>query len=152
MEEYELAIRDISYFLPSEAVDWGHVERLAQEIAAAQCWTDPLPVDRDSGIVMDGNHRLQAATLLGLSRIPCVLVDYQDPRVSVLDWNSGGRFSVGEIFRTVENGLVLPYKTTRHSFAPTLPQTAIPLNELQHDADYAPYSGSIRLRVRKGEG
>ncbi|MGT2477312.1 transcriptional regulator [Paraburkholderia terrae] len=90
--------------------------------------TAPIPVEKQTGIVMDGNHRLKAAALLSLRFLPCVPLDYLDPRVSVSHWDTGAPFCVNSIGRRVlQDRLPFPYKTTRHSFAPTLPHTDIPL-------------------------
>ena len=129
--DYILEMREISYFRPSEEVNADNVRHLAECIAKANFWTAPIPVHRDTGIVMDGNHRIQAARLLGLTHLPCVPMDYGDRRVSVFHWETGEPFAVDHIFRTLDSNNVLPYKTTRHLFSPQLPQTDIPLPQLR---------------------
>ncbi len=128
---YCVALRPAAFFMPSEEVDTDHVRRLADTIRATGLWTTPIPIERDTGIVMDGNHRVRAAALLGLHHLPCVLLDYADPRVSVTHWSSGAPFSVASIRqRIVAERRLFPYKTTRHRFAPALPGTEIPLTVL----------------------
>ncbi|CBJ40077.1 putative transcriptional regulators (plasmid) [Ralstonia solanacearum CMR15] len=128
---YCVALRPTAFFMPSEEVDADHVRRLADAIRATGLWTTPIPIERDTGIVMDGNHRIRAAALLGLHHLPCVLLDYADPRVSVTHWESGAPFSVASIRqRIVAERRLFPYKTTRHRFAPALPCTEIPLTVL----------------------
>lgn len=128
---YCVALRPAAFFMPSEEVDADHVRRLADTIRATGLWTTPIPIERDTGIVMDGNHRVRAAALLGLHHLPCVLLDYADPRVSVTHWSSGAPFSVASIRqRIVVERRLFPYKTTRHRFAPALPGTEIPLTVL----------------------
>ncbi|AMP39494.1 ParB N-terminal domain-containing protein [Ralstonia solanacearum] len=128
---YCVALRPAAFFMPSEEVDADHVRRLADTIRATGLWTTPIPIERDTGIVMDGNHRVRAAALLGLHHLPCVLLDYADPRVSVTHWSSGAPFSIASIRqRIVVERRLFPYKTTRHRFAPALPGTEIPLTVL----------------------
>ncbi|ALF89791.1 MULTISPECIES: ParB N-terminal domain-containing protein [Ralstonia solanacearum species complex] len=128
---YCVALRPTAFFKPSEEVDADHVRRLADTIRATGLWTTPIPIERETGIVMDGNHRIRAAALLGLHHLPCVLLDYADPRVSVTHWGSGAPFSVAGIRqRIVAERRIFPYKTTRHRFAPALPSTEIPLTVL----------------------
>ncbi|AXW63782.1 transcriptional regulator (plasmid) [Ralstonia solanacearum] len=137
---YCVALRPAAFFMPSEEVDADHVRRLADTIRATGLWTTPIPIERDTGIVMDGNHRVRAAALLGLHHLPCVLLDYADPRVSVTHWSSGAPFSIASIRqRIVAERRLFPYKTTRHRFAPALPGTEIPLTVLgaAHDARVA---------------
>jgi len=125
---YRVAIRPVGFLVASEAVDEAAVRRLAAKIAGEGVWSTPIPVDADTGIVMDGNHRTRAARQLGLSHVPCVLLSYRDPRVRVTDWQTGEPFCIETIFRSVlMQRRTLPYKTTRHVFAPALPETEIRL-------------------------
>jgi hypothetical protein len=128
---YCVALKPIAFFLPSEEVDERDVHRLAAVIREADSWTTPIPVEKETGIIMDGNHRARAAALLGLRYLPCVLLDYQDPRVSVTHWQTGAPFCINSIRRRIlqDKGL-FPYKTTRHRFAPVLPATEIQLSAL----------------------
>jgi hypothetical protein len=130
---YVVAVRPIEFFRPSEEVDAGHVRRLAQEVLRSGHWLAPLPVEADSGLVMDGNHRLHVARLLGLRRLPCVPLRYDDQRLHVRCWKTGRPFSLDELREIVAVPAVLPYKTTRHSFDPPLPETEIPLGLLEGD-------------------
>jgi hypothetical protein len=59
------------------------------------------------------------------------LLDYLDPRVSVAHWQTNAPFCIASIGRKIlHDKQLFPYKTTRHRFAPTLPQTEIPLRWL----------------------
>jgi len=53
----------------------------------------PIIVDKDSLVVLDGTHRVEAFNTLGLSYIPVCLVHYMAPRIKVGCW-----------YRTVEKG------------------------------------------------
>jgi hypothetical protein len=127
---YVVAVRPIGFFRPSEEVDAEHVRRLAEDVRRSGTWLAPLPVEADSGLVMDGNHRLQVARLLRLERLPCVLLRYDDDRVRVRCWKTGRAFGPDEVRELGALSGVLPYKTTRHSFDPPLPETEIPLSLL----------------------
>ncbi|MBN3857503.1 ParB N-terminal domain-containing protein [Paraburkholderia sp. Ac-20340] len=129
---YCVAVKPIEFLVQSEAVDHTNVDKLVCEIRTSGKWTTPIPVSRETGIVMDGNHRLTAAAILGLRHLPCVLLDYLDPRVSVTEWKTGIPFQVDAILqRLLCEKALFPYKTTRHAFAPSLPVTDIPLDILQ---------------------
>jgi len=129
-EEYQIEIREISFFRASEEVADAEVIKLAEVISSLQTWISPIPVERRTGIIMDGNHRWHAGMLLGLTHLPCLLLDYCDPRVRVYERGQDKVFDVEAIFRTVMAGKVLKYKTTRHVFSPTLPRTDIGLSRL----------------------
>ena len=128
---YCVSVKPIAFLCQSERVDEDHVRRLASTIERIDAWTTPIPIEASTGIVMDGNHRLRAAMMLGLRYVPCVLLDYLDPRVRVTHWQTNTPFCIASIARRIlHDKRLFPYKTTRHSFAPTLPHTEIPLRVL----------------------
>lgn len=130
-QAYCVSVKPISFLRQSEMVDEDHVHSLASAIERIDAWTTPIPVETGTGIVMDGNHRLRAAMLLGLRYVPCIVLDYLDPRVRVTHWRTDAPFCIASIARHIlYEKQLFPYKTTRHSFAPTLPQTEIPLRLL----------------------
>ncbi|EAM8615762.1 transcriptional regulator [Salmonella enterica] len=129
--EYYVKLLPLTQIRPSEEVNRQHVAWLADEITRCQRWTTAVPVDRHTGIIMDGNHRYQAARQLGLHCIPCVMLDYTDERVSVCQWCSGEAFCPDEIVqRILVEGALFPYKTTRHQFSPQLPAVKFELSRL----------------------
>lgn len=137
---YRVTLKEISFFVPSEEIDMANAAQLADSIESDGYWLAPIPVERTSGIIMDGNHRLHAGRLLALSHLPCILLDYDDARVSVVHWETGHPFEIGDIHRTLSARKLLPYKTTRHAFEPLLPRTDIPLAALRrHVAAWRPH-------------
>jgi hypothetical protein len=126
-QNYEVAIRPISSFRTSEEIDTANVRNLMETISNNNKWLAPIVIEKNSGIVMDGNHRLRAAIMLGLKYLPCIPLCYTDPRVTVFNWNTDEPFDVAHIYQTVLNNQIFPYKTTRHRFSPVLPGTDIPL-------------------------
>jgi ParB-like chromosome segregation protein Spo0J len=124
---YVIALRPLARLQASEQVHPDRVQALAQRIRDEGRWLAPLPIDEASGLVMDGNHRLRAAHLLGLRRLPCVLLDYADPRVAVACWRSGRPLDPRDIVAALAGRELLPPKSTRHRFDPPLPATRIEL-------------------------
>ena len=135
---YTVAFEPMSFFKATEAVDPLWVRELADGIVASGHWLVPIPVERRTGLVMDGNHRLQAARLIGLKRLPCVPLSYGDPRVGVRCWHTARPFDIDRILALAELQGVLPYKTTRHSFDPPLPCSRIPLPLLAQEVEVWP--------------
>lgn len=132
-ESYVVAIRPIELFQATEQVDFEKVRELALTIRLQGYWLVPVPIESRTGLVMDGNHRLHAAKLLGLRRlpcVPCVPLDYDDHRVAVRCWRSGAPFDVERVMSIASQREVLPYKTTRHRFDPPLPRSHIPIVQL----------------------
>jgi len=128
---YECVLAEHAVLRASEEVNAADVERLAARIAQAGQWTTPIPIERSTGIIMDGNHRWHAARLLRLSHLPCIPIDYGDPRVRILRWVDGSDFPVTDIHATLSSGRVLPYKSTRHLFEPPLPELCHTLASLR---------------------
>jgi hypothetical protein len=128
--QYSITIKPLSYFRQSEEVDREFVKKLSEEIKRHGYWTTPIPVERESGFIMDGNHRLCVAQMLGLNYIPCVLLEYSDPRISVHDWKSSEPIKIDWIIEQFESNLPMPYKTTRHRFNPPIPSSNISLQNL----------------------
>ncbi len=50
------------------------------------CKIVPIVVDRSSLTILDGHHRHQAAVILGLDKIPVVLVDYRSEDIKIENW------------------------------------------------------------------
>jgi len=103
---------------------------LAKKIQAEQLWTKPVVLDRTHHLVMDGQHRMEVAKLLGLSVIPAILYDYANvevwslrPEHYTVSWQ--------EIIARALRGDIYPYKTAKHRFpCAELPVLGISLPEL----------------------
>ncbi len=140
---YDIEIRPLTFLRASEHINEAAATMLAGTIAGEGRWRAPIPVERRTGLVMDGNHRLRAAGLLALTHVPCILLDYDDPKVSVSDWRTGLPYDVARIFReVVHGGRRLPYKTTRHVFVPGLPVSAVALSALRDPDRRVPNQGA----------
>ncbi|WP_061538600.1 ParB N-terminal domain-containing protein [Collimonas fungivorans] len=129
--EYTVSIVPISGLKQSEEVDNNNVTSLIEAIAKDDYWTTPISVENGTGLLMDGNHRLQAALALNLHSIPCIKLSYSDKRVNVRYWDSSDLVDVESIRQSIQRGKLLPYKTTKHVFSPPLPFVSIPLQLLR---------------------
>ncbi|MCC2112166.1 MAG: ParB N-terminal domain-containing protein [Hyphomicrobiales bacterium] len=135
---YEVVIADRDRLLPSEHVFAERVDWLTAKITTDGLWTAPVPVDRDTGLIMDGNHRYIAAGALGLAQIPVIPLPYDDWRVTVVCYDDPGvYFDLDRLRQLARSGGLLPPKTTRHLFNPQLPSTDIPLDRLRPAGDDA---------------
>ena len=106
------------------------VSWLVSKIQAEGVWTKPLVVDRAHHLVMDGQHRMEVAKLLGMAAVPALLYDYADVDV----WSLRPEHytvSAEEIIARGLRGEIYPYKTAKHRFpCGDLPELAIPLDTL----------------------
>jgi len=69
------------------------LDRLVREIEKEDVIHHPIIADRETLVVLDGTHRVEAFNTLGLRYIPACLVDYMDSRIKVGCW-----------YRTTEKG------------------------------------------------
>lgn len=104
------------------------VDTLRKKIVSEKMWNQPLKVEKNHYLVLDGQHRLEVAKLLNLKRIPCQLFDYNDVKL----WSLRKNHPVSREL-VIENSLsgnIYPYKTVKHSFPNIVTDFYIPLNEL----------------------
>lgn len=83
---FSLGIRSTESLLPHEQTIPSRVDELAAEIQLDGVQRDPIIIDRDSGTVLDGMHRLAAFGRLGISRAACCSVDYGSRSVTLSRW------------------------------------------------------------------
>lgn len=62
------------------------LDKLVKDIETSGLFRDPVIVDRNSNVVLDGMHRLAAAKKFGFLWIPVCYVDYMDERIKVYRW------------------------------------------------------------------
>jgi hypothetical protein len=104
------------------------VKWLIQKIKTEQIWTTPLCVDKHHYLVMDGQHRMETAKLLGLRYVPCVLFDYAE--VDIWSLRDNYTFDVATVVERSLCNNIYPYKTVKHRFPFEIPEIAISLSEL----------------------
>ncbi len=130
IEGYDICLMPVAFFCQSEKVEMSEVRILADVIRSRGVWVAPVVAERETGIIMDGNHRLNVARILDLKRVPCILVNYNDERVAVNHWDSELPFDISHIYETISRGELLAYKSTRHQFNPGLPVIEVSLDML----------------------
>ncbi|MCS7364235.1 MAG: ParB N-terminal domain-containing protein [archaeon GB-1867-035] len=62
------------------------LDKLISRIKSEAVLKDPIIVDENSLVVLDGMHRVEALKRLNCNFIPVCLVDYNDPKVIVNTW------------------------------------------------------------------
>ena len=104
------------------------VKWLVEKILAEQVWTRPICVDSKHHLVMDGQHRMEAAKILNLPYVPCVLFNYEAVAIHSLRDNYIVNHEL--VLTRSLSGDIYPYKTVKHRFPVEIPELCIPLNEL----------------------
>jgi uncharacterized protein (DUF1015 family) len=110
----EIVIFEIEELREHEEIRPDYLEELKNEIQLDGILKMPICIDKDTCIILDGHHRLQALKGLGCKKIPCVLVDYQSPEIKVVAWREGETMTKEKIIDTALSGKRMPSKTSRH--------------------------------------
>ena len=110
----EFVVFEIEELKEHEDIRPDYLEALKNEIMSDGILKMPIAVDKNTFIILDGHHRLQALKRLGCKKIPCVLVDYQSPEIEVIAWREGETMTKEKIIDTALSGKRMPSKTSRH--------------------------------------
>lgn len=111
-------------------VDAAHVLALVQDMRRDGVQRRPVLVERHSLAILDGHHRYHAAKALGLTFVNAVLIDYEDPRIT-LSSRTERRFTPQDVREAAESGQLLPAKSTRHILNPPVPDMPLLLDQLR---------------------
>jgi hypothetical protein len=114
---------------PTEIYNKERTKALARKIFTENYWTRPLLVESNHLVIMDGHHRHQAAMMLNLMTIPCIMLSYESPYLEVSSWRNKP-ISKEEIIHAGLTGKLLEYKSTRHKLLLDLPKISIPIRLL----------------------
>ena len=126
----ELKLLSLDRIQETEEHDFIRANQLADAIRELGFWTVPIAIEHSMLAIMDGHHRFNAAKLLNLARVPCVLMDYEKSGVTLRSWRSDWDFDVADIFLMVKTFKKFPIKTTRHLFNPAITEIKISLDLL----------------------
>ena len=81
-----LALVELEELKPHEEVVETVAAQLAEDIRKDGIVRDPLIVDEDKFVILDGMHRFNSLKRLGCRFAPCCLLDYMSPQVTVGSW------------------------------------------------------------------
>jgi L-serine kinase (ADP) len=110
----EIAFFNIEELREHEEIRPDYLEGLKNEILSDGILKMPICIDKNTCIILDGHHRLQALKRLGCKKIPCVLVDYQSKDISVIPWREGEKITKETIIDMALSGRKMSSKTSKH--------------------------------------
>jgi L-serine kinase (ADP) len=120
---------DVSRLKRHEETDEKNLRRVMDSLRRTGVVRNPLVADRESLVILDGHHRLEAARRLHLRRMPVQLVEYLGSDIRVVP----RRDTAVSKEQVVERGLKndpFPPKTTRHVIPGRVKGVRIPLKML----------------------
>ncbi len=83
---FRISMVNLQELKPHEEVIDPIVGTLANEVLNEGLLRDPLVVDQEDHIILDGMHRFNSLKLLKCRFVPCCLVDYNSPQINVGSW------------------------------------------------------------------
>ena len=126
----EFALVPLGKLLAHEEVEEENVTELLEELARTKVFADPIWVARDSLVILNGHHRVEALRRLHAARVPVWILDYETDLVSIEPWRPGLPIAKTEVLRRARSGRLFPPKTTRHRVRVALEPRPTPLSEL----------------------
>jgi hypothetical protein len=82
--EFRLESREALH--PHEETIPAQLDALTQDLLRTEVQRDPVLVEREAGVVLDGMHRLAALDRLGAARVLTCSFDYRDAAIRVERW------------------------------------------------------------------
>ena len=123
---------NISVLKEHEQVDQNHLLAIKNSIKNTNLFKEPIIVDKQNLIVLDGHHRLRSCKMLGLSKIPCILVDYlHDSRIRVTTRRKEYKITKEIVVNMARKCEVFPNKTTKHHVPYRIKNLNMPLSSLK---------------------
>jgi len=127
---YDLSLIPLASLRKHERHDQEKVNALINQINLAGIWSHPIIVDQEYHIILDGHHRYEAACRMGLSYIPCAVIDYDNERIAVDAWREGEIIDRHAVRNAALSGQLMPIHTSRHKFSEPIKSEEIPLEYL----------------------
>jgi hypothetical protein len=81
-----LEIREVKSLLSHEKVISQNLKRLKEAMLNIGHLVDPMIIDRETGVVLDGNHRLKVLEIIECPYAVCQTVDYASDEIKVGTW------------------------------------------------------------------
>lgn len=96
-----------------EQIDSTHLSYLFEAIKKNN-YVEPILVDEESMVILDGHHRFHIFRELGIKEIPVLFVDYNDPSIKVASRRPSIYVTKKEVIQRGLNGNLYPPKTSKH--------------------------------------
>jgi ParB-like chromosome segregation protein Spo0J len=112
--EVSFSLMNIHELKEHEETDPKHLERLLKEIKSDGILKRPIAVDKNTGVVLDGAHRLKVLKIMGYSLIPVIIIDYKSPSIIVKSWRKGEKITKEMVIEAGLSKNKLPPKSSKH--------------------------------------
>jgi ParB-like chromosome segregation protein Spo0J len=110
----QLRIVKLNKLKQHEEVDPIHLKELKEEIWSDKILKFAIVADKNTNIILDGQHRFNALKELGCKRIPVVYIDYNSPAIEVQSWKGNPHLTKKDVIEAGLSGRKFPPKTSKH--------------------------------------
>ncbi len=100
---------------PHEQIIEENLEQVLVSLKDKKRLKEPIMVDKETKVILDGHHRAKAFSRLGLKQIPCRLVDYSSDAITVKPHQNGDVTKEEVMEKGLSDELFAP-KTSKHVF------------------------------------
>ena len=107
-----LRIVPIGSLRPHEEIDSSHKEEIKQSLLKEGVQIEPILVEKEYSIILDGHHRVEALKELGFQKVLAYLVDYKE--VKLKSWKPKTKIKKEDVVKAAF-GKRLLVKTTKHT-------------------------------------
>ncbi len=121
---------------PHERTMEPHVREIRRLIEESGVMKEPIIVEGEHLIILDGHHRTEALRRIGAKAVPAVVVNYGEIRL--LARRKSRPVTKELVVETALAGRVFPPKTTKHLVGNRIRGTRIPLELLVLAGEAAP--------------
>jgi hypothetical protein len=105
-----------------------HVRRL---LLKSGSFTKPIIVDKASGVILDGHHRVFVLRKLGCRKIPALAINYRSAIIKVNSRRKNYKVTKEIVLSRARKNRLFPYKTTKHLLKANLPRINFSFNQLK---------------------
>ena len=126
----------VSWLKPHEEIKPRNRDKLLDMTKRWKGYTKPLLVDSVTGAILDGHHRFSIAIVLGLKRVPAIVLDYlNDENITVSVWPGCGfeNLSKEQVIEMSLSNNLFPAKTSKHTISNDVPPIFVLLEQLRED-------------------
>jgi choline kinase len=128
-ETPQIELIEIESVKTIEAYSEDRVNELIQKMTKDGNWTQPIIIENKHYLVLDGQHRIEAAKRMNIKIIPSIILNYNNVQVWTL--RKEEKVSVKRVYERVLKNNIYPYKTVKHKFTFKIPIIDFSLSSLQ---------------------
>lgn len=107
-------ILPLRIFKPHEKTKPDVLRKIKNEIKNDGILKRAILVDKNTNVVIDGHHRLEALRQMGYSKIGVQFIDYQLPEIKVESWKRDGYITKEMVINAGISGKKLPPKISKN--------------------------------------